>query len=213
MERSYREKNQKKENKSGQQKEEKAAEKKERAKPFTTKDFIGSKYGLLLLKSMEIPFKERNADLVQNNDRRSLYKYLRSLVHLYTSWAQSSPFCGNKRTRAYTLLKEIEVAVKTHKEAGPTANKEKSEKGADGKAAQIREEKEESPLDKYPESVDSFFENTLFDSQSFSLLDTSLTTETHQLQTESISDILDTSEESEESSTDIAATRRRVRKD
>ncbi|KAI5188976.1 hypothetical protein NEMIN01_0240 [Nematocida minor] len=191
-----------KENKRGEAAQE---EKKEKKKPFTVRDFIISKYGVPLLKKLEEPFQRKNKRHLEGGDMHALHRYMRALVRLYTTWSQSSPLCGNKRNRPYTLLKEIEVAIKTQKEQ-PSEESKKLE--TDKPSASVPEEKKTAG--RYSESVDSLFENTLYDTQSFSLMGMSQTdTDAQQLNLESMSDI---SEISEESSADITATRKRARK-
>ncbi|KAI5160694.1 hypothetical protein NEAUS04_0748 [Nematocida ausubeli] len=183
--------------------------KKERLTPYSVKDFVLSKYGIPLLKTLEEPFKQRHRVLTERKDKRSLYKHMRALVNMYTSWAKSSPLCGNKRTRMYTLLKEIEVVAKTQKEPLPSTTS----------ASPLPIPKERSPpTDKITpsygqdsESMDTFFDNTTYNMQSFSLLDTTQTetdTRLDTTQTSSISDLLDISNDSSDS---IMIGRRRSR--
>ncbi|KAH9386301.1 uncharacterized protein NEMAJ01_1197 [Nematocida major] len=183
-------------------------EKKERLKPYTVKDFIQSKYGALLLAKMEAPFKERTQRLLERGDPASLRKYMRALVRLFSSWAQSSPLCGNKRTKAYPLLKEIEIAARTQKILlGSGAEG----KGADEDIEQAdTREREHAGAEKGSESAGSFFENTQFDTQSFSLLETTQTeNDTQSMHMDSISDLLDALGES---SDEGVTNRQRARK-
>ncbi|KAI5144625.1 hypothetical protein NEPAR04_2167 [Nematocida parisii] len=190
---------------------EKKESKPERILPYSVKDFIPSKYGAPLLKELEVPFKKKHGALLsQHKDKTALHKYMRALVKVYTSWAQSSPLCGNKRARMYTLLKEIEVATKAQKVPISTAIPQNTVQPTTSNRTASDSQIAAGPDS---ESIDTLLENTAYNTQSFSMLGTSQT-ETDTLlnttQTDNISDLLDISDVS---SDDIVVGRRRFKKD
>lgn len=193
----------KKEEKSEDAKKEKE---KERLKPFTVKDFIFSKHGLPLLKELDASFQEKNKLYLKEGSAQSLHKYMRALVRLYISWAQTSPLCGNKRNRAYTLLKEIEIAAKTQNDQPEKENNAIETENSSAPATPLKA----AQSTKYAGSMDSLFENTTYDTLSFSMMSTTQTdTDAYQANLESVSDLLDISEESSEG---IRGTRRTDKK-
>lgn len=176
---------------------------KERAKPFTVSDFLETKFGLVLLKRLDVSFQEKNKQYLVKGNINSLHRYMRALVRLYTAWAQSSPLCGNKRNRPYTLLKEIEMASRVQKSRPPKESMPSDAIILPPISSSVRPPRNI----RQGESLGSLLENTTYDSQSFSMLDTTQTDaeDTNQTNLESLSEILDISEES---STDIQSTRK-----
>ncbi|KAI5171684.1 hypothetical protein NEFER03_0989 [Nematocida sp. LUAm3] len=106
------------ERKKEKREEEKEKEKKEKSKekPFTPIDFIRSKYGLSALPRAEDAFRTKMLS-IRSKYPEHIYqrKLLKALCRMYTGWIQGSALCGNKRNRAYHLLKAVQVAVRTDK--------------------------------------------------------------------------------------------------
>ncbi|OAG31544.1 hypothetical protein NEDG_00019 [Nematocida displodere] len=163
--------------KGGKKEEPKEEKKKVRIPPFTAKEFIATEYGLPLLQRFEEVFQLDPADRGTGSPSPgtasppNYFKYMEKLARLYIGWIQSSPLCGNKRTRAYHILKAVQQAVKTQQ--GQSLGKENSSEPPEPTLARAQ-----APRKKAREVAtydrNSLFEESTLNTQSFSLLTDSL---------------------------------------
>jgi len=145
--------------------------KKEREKPFTVKDFVGSKFGLPLLEAAESGFRRKCENITENATESEQYTYLRRVCRFYLSWIQASPVCGNKRTRGYHVLKKVQEVINS--EQKPEKGALKKEEDQDSEEESEKDAEKRKYMNKlYGETI--FGEDTL-NTDSFSMLTPSVT--------------------------------------
>lgn len=84
-----------------------AGNKPEPLKPLTPKEFFSSKYGLSLLRDAQCQFQAKHAELAASSSPADQLGYLRQVARMYLDWVQCSALGGNKRNRAYPVLKTL----------------------------------------------------------------------------------------------------------